>query len=233
MYVIHHAFRRDLRDFVAAAAATPTTDRRTWRMLAARWQFFATVLHKHHTAEDEQIWPVLLERVAAADDARAVATLRAMEAEHADIDPLLAACAKGFAELAAARPATDQQVAFGTAVDTRAALEIRLVATRERLDRHLAHEERDAIALIQRYLTPADWHVVDAKIQRVYSQRDALTVLPWVLHELPVAGRDRLLAMPRGAAVLLTVWRLLLRPRFERRQRRTFRYARGGDIQKP
>jgi hypothetical protein len=218
MYVIHHAFRRDLRDFVAAAAATPTSDRRTWRLLAARWQFFATVLHKHHTAEDDEIWPVLLERVDAAGDADALATLQAMEAEHEEIDPLLAGCAQGFADLAGADSTS-------THADTRAALEIRLVATRERLDRHLAHEERDAIELIQRYLTAADWHVLDAKIARAYSTRESLAVMPWVLYELPVAGRDRLLTMP-GAAVLLAASRVLLCPRFDRRHRRTFRYIR-------
>ena len=115
MYVIHHAFRRDLRDFVAAAAATPTTDHRTWRLLAARWQFFATVLHKHHTAEDTEIWPVLLERVTAAHDAQALATMQAMEDEHAEIDPLLAACAEGFTELAGANPAPEKQGAHAAA----------------------------------------------------------------------------------------------------------------------
>jgi hypothetical protein len=225
MYVMHHAFRRDLRDFVAAAVATPTTDRRTWRLLAERWRFFSTVLHKHHSAEDDEIWPVLLERVTVAHDVQALATLQAMEEEHAEIDPLLAACAEGFAEMAAADQSAEQPGADGTAADTRAALEIRLVAARERLDRHLAHEERDAIALIQRYLPPADWHVLDARIQRTYSATEALAVLPWVLYDLPIAGRDRLLTTSSGAAALLIAWRLLLRMQFERRQRRTFRYA--------
>jgi hypothetical protein len=224
MYVIHHAFRRDLRDFAVAAAATPTTDRRTWRLLADRWRFFATVLHKHHTAEDDEVWPALLDRVSAAGDERAVATLQAMEAEHAEIDPLLAACAEGFAELAGAEPVAEQHAAEGTAADARAALEIRLVAIRERLDRHLAHEERDAIELIQRYLTAADWHILDREIQRSYSARESLAVMPWVLYELPRSARDRLLTMP-GAGVLLLGWRLVLRRGFERRQRRTFRYA--------
>jgi len=49
-----------------------------------------------------------------------------------------------------------------------------------------------------------------------------------VLYELPVASRDRLLTMPTGAAVLLAAWRLLWRPLFARRQRRTFRYANCG-----
>ena len=196
-------------------------------MLAERWRFFSTVLHKHHSAEDDEIWPVLLERVTVAHDVQALATLQAMEEEHAEIDPLLAACAEGFAEMAAADQPAEQPGADGTAADTRAALEIRLVAARERLDRHLAHEEQDAIALIQRYLTPADWHIIDARIRRTYSARESLAVLPWLLYELPVAAGDRLFAMAAGAAALLAAWRLLLRRRFERRQHRTFRYVIG------
>ena len=57
MYVMHHAFRRDLDRFQAAVRATPVDERDTWRALAARWERFAEVLHHHHTVEDEHIWP--------------------------------------------------------------------------------------------------------------------------------------------------------------------------------
>ena len=224
MYVMHHAFRRDLRDFTAATAATPIEDRPEWRALASRWEFFGMVLHKHHIAEDEEIWPLLLQRVDSAGDSQGRITLESMEAEHAEIDPLLAACGEGFARLAGT--AVDEVDAAG-AHDARAALEIRLVATRERLDRHLGHEERDAIALIQRYFTAADWHAVDERIQRAYTLRESLAVLPWVLHELPAEARERLLTIPGGTA-MRAAWRMLLRPRFERRQRRPFRYVSHG-----
>ena len=194
MYVMHHAFRRDLRDFVAAAGVTPVEDRAARRALAARFEFFGAVLHKHHTSEDEQIWPLLLRRVDTAGDAQGRATLDAMEAEHAEIDPLLTACSEGFRQLAGstALPDTERDG------DARAALEIRLVATRERLDCHLGHEERDAIALIQRYLTAPDWHAVDTRIQQSYTLRESLDVLPWVLHELPAGGRDGCSRCPAG-----------------------------------
>ncbi len=60
MYVIHHAFRRDLAAFEAAVRATPVGDAPTWAALGARWTRFATVLHHHHGVEDEHLWPVLL-----------------------------------------------------------------------------------------------------------------------------------------------------------------------------
>ena len=69
MYVMHHAFRRDLRMFTAAAAATPLDDRDTWRALEARWRGFARILHHHHSGEDRVLWPSLLTRVDAAGDA--------------------------------------------------------------------------------------------------------------------------------------------------------------------
>jgi hypothetical protein len=64
-------------------------------------------------------------------DHEGVATLEAMEAEHAEVDPLLESCAVGFGRLAAE---ADR--------DARDALEVRVVALRDRLGHHLAHEER-------------------------------------------------------------------------------------------
>ena len=41
MYVMHHAFRRDLVMFAEAAAVTPADDREVWRALSRRWQISA------------------------------------------------------------------------------------------------------------------------------------------------------------------------------------------------
>ena len=48
MYVLHHAFRRDVRDFTRAAAATATGDSARWALLAERWRHFTYELHQHH-----------------------------------------------------------------------------------------------------------------------------------------------------------------------------------------
>ena len=66
MYLMHHALRRDLAAFAAAATATPVTDRQAWAALAARWELFSTALHHHHSGEDAHVWPLLTERT---DDA--------------------------------------------------------------------------------------------------------------------------------------------------------------------
>jgi hypothetical protein len=211
MYLMHHAFRRDLRAFQAAVAATPATDRRTWRALSARWQGFARVLHHHHSGEDRVLWPLLLERVDACGDAEGRALLTAMEAEHDDIDPLLRACAEGFAQLADA-----------TCASSREALVVRVAATRELIEQHLAHEESGAMALLQAHLTQDEWHALDREFAKDYKPAAVLFALPWVLHALPPAMRPAVHAFIGRPA--LTLWRAALRARFERAERRAFRY---------
>ena len=209
MYLMHHAFRRDLAAFAAAAAATPVADREAWAALAVRWELFSSALHHHHTGEDTGLWPLLVERTD--DDGRAV--LRAMEDEHARIDPILEACATGFARLAT-HP--DEEA--------RAALAVRLVAGRERLAEHLRHEETEAIAIIQQVLTPAEWERLDEEVFKegiTFSRIVAL--VPWVLHEVPGPVRRQLFAQPGGRMHHL-IWRLTRRG-FDRRERVAFRHS--------
>jgi hemerythrin-like domain-containing protein len=210
MYVLHHAFRRDLGDFARAVARTPVEDRSTWAALARRWHRFFEILHKHHTGEDTALWPLLMARA----DAGARATLEAMEAEHAEIDPLLRSCTAGFDRLAERADA-----------DAREALEVRVVALVERLSRHLEHEERDAMALVQRYLTHADWERLDKEhFKPMYGPKDLPFVASWALHRLPADQFARVRDAMAGRGMEL-VWRVFWRRPFERRERVAFRYA--------
>lgn len=152
MYVLHHAFRRDLDDFLAAAERLPIDDRAAWRRLEDRWRTFGELLHDHHTKEDDHLWPLLIAKSSAAGDLAALATLDQMEREHESIDPLLNAVT---AELVRLSSAADE--------DARAALLARLDDTRQNLGDHLSHEERDAIAILQRYVPGEEWAELEAK----------------------------------------------------------------------
>ncbi|NYG06868.1 hypothetical protein BJ986_001355 [Phycicoccus badiiscoriae] len=207
MYVMHHGFRRDLAAFASAAAATPAQDRATWRALAGRWGLFAEVLHHHHAGEDAGLWPTLLERADEAD--RQV--LEAMEAEHAQIDPILTACAAGFERLA---EHADE--------DAKAALAVRLCAARESLGRHLEHEETAAIEIIQRVLTQQDWEQIEERhFKAGLALAQLLALVPWCAHGVPGPLRRQVFATTGRANQVL--W-LLTRRGFERRERRAFRY---------
>jgi iron-sulfur cluster repair protein YtfE (RIC family) len=208
MYVMHHGFRRDLAAFAAAAAATPAQARTTWRALASRWQLFAEVLHHHHAGEDAGLWPALLERA----DAEGRRTLEAMEAEHAEIDPILTACAAGF-----------QRLAQHTDEDARAALAVRLCAARESLGRHLQHEETEAIAIIQQVLTQQEWEDIEATHFRAdLPFAKVLAIVPWCAHGVPGPLRRAVFAKTGRPNHIL--W-LLTRRGFERREALAFRYV--------
>jgi hemerythrin-like domain-containing protein len=209
MYVMHHGFRRDLRRFAEAVRATPVGERATWVLLLERWELFAEVLHHHHSGEDAGIWPWLRERC----DAEHLAMLDAMEEEHGEIDPLLQACSAGFRRLA---EVADE--------DARAALAVRVVAARDCLGRHLAHEETEAIALIQQLMTQQEWvelderHFKDEKLTLAKVAR----IVPWAAYDVPREARDRVLA--EAGLAFRVVW-LLTRRRFARREARAFAHV--------
>ena len=208
MYAMHHAFRRDLTAFCEAAHATPVDERETWQALAHRWELFAEILHHHHTGEDAGLWPLLLERCTAQE--RAV--LEAMEAEHEEIDPLLESCRAGFARLSTHVDA-----------DARGALVVRLTAAKESLGRHLRHEETEAMALVQKYLTQEEWeHLEQTAFRDGLSFSRVLAMLPWVAHEVP--GPLRRESFARGGKVNQVLW-LLTRSRFQRGERKAFAHV--------
>ena len=209
MYLMHHAFRRDLAAFSAAARATPATDRDAWAALARRWGVFAEALHHHHSGEDRAIWPLLLERT----DDTGRATLRAMEDEHDEIDPILEACAAGFTRLA-----------HHPDEEARTALAVRLAGARERLGEHLRHEETEAIAIIQRVLTAEEWErLEEEELKPGIPFSSLLALVPWAVHEVPAATREQLFARP-GGTMHRVLW-MLTRRRFRRQDRLAFRHV--------
>lgn len=213
MYLMHHAFRRDLRRFAGAVPATPSDDIATWTALRARWDRFSEVLHHHHSGEDAGIWPWLLERA----DAEERATLEEMDAEHERIDPLLAGCAEGFARLA------DPVGAAGRSrTELRAGLSVRVAETRDVLGEHLRHEESDALVILQRHMTAADWAAIEKEHfegQRALSF--LLFVVPWLAEELPPAVLAQVMA---EAGLPMRVVLRLGRRRFRRLEDRAFRH---------
>jgi len=214
MYVMHHAFRRDLAAFASSVGATPLGDLDTWRALTARWARFAATLHHHHTAEDELYWPVLMSAVEARGTDPERAEVRAMSEEHADIDPLVTAVGEAFGALVA-HPGEER----------RNALDIRLAGLREVLGEHLRHEETVVLPLVQRVMTQEEFEGVEAAIGRSYPTRDVPFIVGWVLEGLPDDGKAAMFAFAGAPYKALYA---LVRRRFQRAESRAFRYGDGG-----
>ena len=212
MYLMHHAFRRDLRRFAAAVPRTPVDDIDTWRALRDRWDWFGVILHKHHSGEDAGIWPFLLERA----DADERETLLAMEAEHEKIDPLLEGCGELFAALAAVG---DGEVARS---QLRARLAVRLVEAQDLLGHHLRHEETGAIAILQRHTTPEDWERIE---EEHFSGKESFgflrTVVCWIAEDLPAEVLPRVFGTA-GQGFRVVWW--VSRRGWRRREARAFRH---------
>jgi hemerythrin-like domain-containing protein len=203
MYVMHHAFRRDLVMFADAAAVTPAVDRDAWSALARRWAVFSEILHHHHSGEDAGLWPWLMR----AANPEEQATLEAMEAEHGQIDPILTACATGF----------ETVLRTGAQADADRLAE-RLAAARDCLLAHMGHEESDAMALVQKHMTQQDWdHVVENNFDKKVEPRLLLAVVPWIAYELPGPVVAELLS---EAGLPMKVVYALTRRRFQRLQDR-------------
>jgi Hemerythrin HHE cation binding domain len=156
----HAAFRRDLVRLTRAAAFADLPDPARRASVRAGWETFKRQLHLHHTAEDTLVWPALRQRLAHSEHAQSV--LDAMEAEHAQIDPLLAAVDDAFAD-SGRRGLADSVSALTTEVT-----------------RHLIHEERDGLPLIGVALTAAEWRGVGFKIARSNGLSDAGEMFAWI-----------------------------------------------------
>jgi hemerythrin-like domain-containing protein len=203
MLAAHEALRRDLTGLARAAAGTARSGPAQSEAVLRGWAVFQRQLHIHHTAEDELVWPALRERLAASDGAQSV--LDAMEAEHQQIDPLLAAVSQAMDE---ARP---DGVAHngGLLADT---VDVLTMA----LHGHLAHEERDALPLIGITLTATEWRAMGRRIG-LRNLRRAPEMFAWMLDgATPGQAAAATGQLPPPARVLYrTVWR----PRFIRHPR--------------
>ena len=190
---LHAALRRDLsrlRDAAAqldgSAGAPPT--------VLAGWDAFRAELDNHHSAEDDDLWPVLRGELS---DPGGLASVDAMVDEHRQIPPALAdvdAALRGGGELMAP---------------------VELLST-VILD-HLAHEEREVLPLIEQHLTRAQWRAFLHKERTRRSPRERPKFLAWILDDASEQDAAAVLAeMPPPARL---VYRRALRPRYDAQRR--------------
>jgi iron-sulfur cluster repair protein YtfE (RIC family) len=204
MLAAHAAFRRDLTRLARAAAFADLPDPVRRASVQAGWETFKRQLHLHHAAEDTLVWPALRERLANREHAQSV--LDAMEAEHQQIDPLLAAVDDAFASPISAGAA-------GSSAGVAAAAD----ALATSLAEHLAHEERDGLPLIGVALTAAEWRAVGIKIARRSGLSDAGEMFAWIADGAdPDDAAAAIGTLPAPARL---VYRAIWKPRYEHTSR--------------
>lgn len=190
MYAFHDGLRRDAAT-VARAAAVTGDDPSRLTATHFGWDLFKRLLVVHHTAEDDVLWPRM--RALLADRPDDIELLDAMEAEHARIDPLIAAVDAAIA---------DQENGHAGLADAADAFAAELNA-------HLVHEEKDALPLIENDLPPADWAAfADGQRQQI-GLGLAPRYLPWLLDGATPERIDEVLGIfpPPLVAQYRAAWR--------------------------
>ncbi len=193
MRALHAALRRDLSRLRDAAAQLDGSATAPPAVLAG-WDAFRAQLENHHSAEDDDLWPVLRAELAHPVD---LASVDAMAEEHRQIPPALAgvdAALRGGGELAA-------PVGLLSAV----------------LLDHLAHEEREVFPLIERHLTWAQWRAFLHTERSRRPPRQRPEFLAWILDD--AAGQDAAAVLAEMPPPARLVYRLVLRPRYDAQRR--------------
>lgn len=198
MYVIHDALRRDLEHLSRAVERQDTFQPDRRQRFAAGWEVFKGQLHHHHTGEDDALWPRV--RAHLADRPDDLALLEEMEAEHVRIGPAI--------------KAIDAAVADPTSGPERLP-EATAVFGRELTD-HLAHEERDAVPLIDSVMTRQDWRAFGRHQQKTTGLKGAAEFFPYILTGADLErGSQALAQFPPPLRLLI---RRLWMPRYAKRE---------------
>jgi hypothetical protein len=138
----------------------------------AGWSIFEQMLVAHHTLEDDLLWPVVRGELAGRPEE--LALVDEMAEEHAAIPPALEALDRALTDGGPASPA-------------QADLERRLLE-------HLAHEERDALLLVDHTLTEDQWTAFGRATAQHMGPAMA-RYLPWLLEDVDPDTTARVPAM--------------------------------------
>jgi hemerythrin-like domain-containing protein len=174
MAIVHGALRRDLLRVRKVVSTAPYPRGRQRRALGEHVVWMMEFLHAHHTSEDIGLWPLVRERNPAAG-----ALLDSLEAEHRAISP-------------AAQTLNDAGRRYADTIDDDS--RIKLVSALDALTAvllpHLDREVDDAMPVVSRSISHAEWEAVE---QRYNIKPKSLSQLGmeghWLLDGIDAEGR--------------------------------------------
>jgi hemerythrin-like domain-containing protein len=168
MPTVHTFFRREIRLAGGVVRRVPDGDVQRAGVVADHLDLVARTLHEHHTAEDELLWPKLLERV----PTELAPIVRLMEAQHEQVDALLG-------EIAEVRPC------WAATADP--AIRDRLADAFDQLYVHLAEhldaEEERLLPIAARAVTRAEWEEMGVRARQDQRRSEGPLVLGMIAYE--------------------------------------------------
>ena len=201
-YLEHRAMRMDAERLRALVVAAHPGDAERLSALASWYAGYQGAIHDHHTAEEAVVYPALLERDPTFADADGE-----LEGEHRMLADRLAVMGQSLRGLPAAAGGGRWERDLEEATRSAEALQ-------EILAIHLPHEEDVAFSRYQREFTAEEFTALGKAAWKVVGARSVVFAAPWVLdHATPAERAELLAAQP---LLLRVVYRLVLRPRYER-----------------
>ncbi|HEY1666486.1 MAG TPA: hemerythrin domain-containing protein [Trebonia sp.] len=147
MYTVHTMFRREYALLPGLVRAVAAKDEERAKVVAGHVRLVNLILHHHHMAEDENLWPALLRRAPREVDP----VIHLLESQHEALDVLLDEVST---RLDGWTDGADSADGEGLA-----AVLQRLVAA---LYEHMGLEEKLALPLVERYIFAAEWEAMIA-----------------------------------------------------------------------
>ncbi|MEU4421396.1 hemerythrin domain-containing protein [Actinoplanes sp. NPDC024001] len=191
MVLVHRVFRREFRLLPGLVRAVAPGDTARAGAIADHLSNLAGALHHHHTAEDELLWPQLLNRAGMHAD-----LIHRMEAQHDRLHEPLARIGELNPRWRATAAAADRDELAEVIAQASVAL-----------DEHLADEEAEILPLVSRYLTHAEWDALGKRGQEsIPKNKLALVFLGSIFEEATPEEKKRFLAQLPPPIRL--VWRL-------------------------
>lgn len=201
-YIEHRSMRMDAARLVELVGAARPTDAARLGKLAGWYAGYEGAIHDHHRAEDAVIYPALLARDASFADAEGE-----LDGEHHVLADRLAVVRESVGGLAAASGRSRWEREREEAVQATRALQAIV-------DAHTEHEEAVAFPRYSAAFTATEWNELGKAAWKLVGQRAIVFAGPWVLDHASATERAELLAgQPR---LLRLIYRLALRPRYER-----------------
>jgi len=190
MLALHSALRRDLSrlEDVANRAdgmQVPLT-------VLAGWDAFRRELDNHHSAEDDDLWPILRPHLSEPTD---LAVLDAMVQEHEQIPEALDAV----------------DAALRGDGDLREPAQRLSTVVRN----HLEHEEREALPLVESHLTRAQWRRFLLTVRGRRTLRERPQFLTWILDD--ASNQDAAAVLSELPPPARVVYQRILKPRYDAR----------------
>jgi iron-sulfur cluster repair protein YtfE (RIC family) len=180
MVLIHRVFRRGFRELPVLIRGVADGDTARAAIVGGHLADLTTMLHHHHTGEDDLLWPLLIQRVSLETE-----LIHRMESQHDRVAGLLRSVDTLLPSWRAAAHAA-----------TRDRLAAVIDEVSQALDEHLAEEEQRILPLVSVHLSQVEWDALGHRGQQSMPKGGkGFVLLGGILHEATPEEYQRFVAM--------------------------------------